>query len=359
MNRYSKMLLSLLLAFAAAFFILGIAADKGFAAFQDGAGGYMTEDVYEAYMALYEAWEAADKEPDILKSSAMLIEFIQKNQGTTLAPYAEDSYMRLLNKCVEEKKYQELETLAEQWNTFKPGDENFVRMIAVAARELKHTEKYLWALEEMYKKTPQTSFAEEIAEIYKELKNDAKYVEWTEIILKAPEGASDFLRHYNLFQHYSAKNDSAKTMEYAQSTLKAVDQAKNPPADMAKIIPEIRHSLNHTIGVSHYSNKRYDDAITYIMRALREKKYSNGYYLIGNCLWEQKKILNARMAFAKAQLLGESEKASAEDKSIAPRAKERMEQLHRALHNDTLVGIQNRYKQAQEMSDEDLLKPME
>ena len=358
MNRYSKMLFSMLLAFAAAFFILGIAGGPAVAAFQD-EGEEMTEEEYEAYMALYAAWEAADKEPDLIKSGAMLIEFIQKNQGTALAPYAEDSYMRLLNKSVEEKRYQELETLAERWNTFKPGDDNLVRMIAVAARELKHTEKYLWALEEMYKKTPQMNYAEEIAEIYKELKNDAKYIEWTEIILKAPEGAADFIRHYDLFQHYSAKNDSAKSMEYAQSTLRAIDQVKNPPADMAKIIPEIRHSLNHTIGVSHYSNKRYDDAITYIMRALREKRYSNGYYLIGNCLWEQKKILNARMAFAKAQLLGESAQATADDKTIAPRAKERMEQLHKALHNDTLVGIQNRYKQAQEMSDEDLLKPME
>jgi len=359
MNRYSKMLLSLLLAFAAAFFILGGTSDQVFAAFQDGEGEEMTEEEYEAYMALYAAWEAADKEPDILKSGAMLIEFIQKNQGTTLAPYAEDSYMRLLNRCVEGKRYQELETLADQWNTFKPGNDIIVNMIAVAARELKHTEKYLWVLEEMHKKNPKMDYVEEIAGLYKELKNDDKYIEWTEIILKTPEGASDFLRHYDLFQLYSAKNDTAKTMEYAQSTLKAIEQVKNPPADMAKVIPDIRYSLNHMIGASHYSNKRYDDAITYLMRALRDKKYSNGYYLIANSLWEQKKILNARMAFAKAQLFGESAQASAEDKSIAPRAKDRMEQLHRALHNDTLVGIQNRYKQAQEMSDEDLLKPME
>ena len=354
MNRYSKMLLSLLLAFATALFIFG-AAGQAFAALQDEADeedvGYTEEE--------YEAWNAADKEPDILKCGTMLIEFMHENPQSKLSPYAEGSYMRLLNRCVEEKNYQELETLAEQWNTFKPGDDNMVRMIAGAARELKHTEKYIWALEEMYKKAPQLDLAKELAGLYKDEKNDAKYIEWTEVILKEPDGASDFLRHYELYNYYLGKKDDAKSTQYAQSTLKAIEQAKNPPADAAKVIPDIRYALNHSIGVTHYTNKRYDDAISYFTRALRDKKYSNGYYLIGNCLWEQKKILNARMAFAKAQLLGESAQASAEDKSIAPKAKDRMEQLHKALQNDTLVGIDRQYKRAQEMSDDDLIKPME
>jgi hypothetical protein len=361
MNRYSKMLLSWLLMSATALFICGITAVQAFAAFQDGAGEEveMTEEEYAAYEAEYAAWDAADKEADILKSASMLLEFIKKNPKSTLLPYAEGSYQRLLAKCVEEKKYQELETLAEQWNAYKPGDENITRMIAVAARELKHTEKYLGALEEMYKRTPQLDFAKEIAGIYKESKNDARYIEWTEIIIKAPEEAANFLLHYDLYRHFSDKKDSARTMQYAQSTLKAIDQVKSPSAEEKKIIPEIRHAINHYIGATYYTDKKYDDAIAYFFKALKDKKYTNGYYLIGHCLSEQKKILNARLAYAKAQLFGESPQAGAEDKSIAPRAKERMEQLHRALQNNTLVNIDRQYKRAQELPDEDLIKPME
>jgi tetratricopeptide (TPR) repeat protein len=355
MSRYSKIFLSVLLASAAALFICGITTGPAFAAFQDEADeedvGYTEEE--------YEEWDAADKEADILKSGAMLIEFMKKNPQSELAPYAEGSYMRLLNKCVEEKRYQELETLAEQWNNFKPGNDSIVPMIAVAARELKHTEKYLWAMEEMYKKTPQLDYAKEIRGLYKNMKNDAKWVEWTQTVMNSPEEASNFLLHYELFEHFTEKNDTAKISEYTQSTLKAIDQTKNPSAEQAKIIPDIRHALNHNTGVSHYTAKRYDDAITYFMRALRDRKYSNGYYLIGRSLWEQKKILNARMAFAKAQLHGETAQASAEDKTIAPRAKEMMEQIHRSLQNNTLVGIERQYNRAREMSDEDLLKPME
>ena len=362
MTRYYRMSFTLLLAFAAALFICGITAERAFALFQDEADdeyAEMTEEEYEAYQAEYGAWEAADKETDILKSGAMLIEFMRKNPGSKLAPYAEGSYMRLLAKCSEGKKYQELETLAEQWNAFKPGDENIVRMIAVSARELKHTEKYLKSLEDMYKTTPQLGFAKEIRGLYQEMKNDAKYVEWTEVVMKAPEEASNFLLHFDLYRHFLGKKDSAKTMEYAQSTLKAIDQAKSPSAEEKKIIPDIRHELNHYIGVSYYNAKKYDDAVTYFMKALKDKKYANGYYLIGNCLSEQKKALNARLAYAKAQLFGESPQANAEDKSIAPKAKDRVEQIHRALQNNTLVNIERQYKRAQDMSDEDLLKPME
>ena len=355
MNRYSKMLLLVLLASATALFVGGITGGQAFAAFQDDAD----EEEVEYTEEEYEAWDAADKETDILKSGTMLIEFMKKNPDSKLTPYAEGSYQRLLARCVEEKRYQELLPLAEQWNAFKPGDENMVRMIAVAARETKNTEKYLWALEEMYKRTPQMDFAKELAALYKENKNDARYLEWTGIILKAPEGASDFVRHYELYRYYTDRKDAARTMEYAQSTLKAIGQVQNPPADVAKIIPDIRHELNHYIGATHFTNKRYDDAITFLLRALQDKKYSNGYYLIANSLWEQKKIQNARLAFAKAQLQGESAQASAEDKTIAPRARDRMEQIHRSLQNNTLVGIERQYNRAKEMSDEDLIKPMD
>jgi tetratricopeptide (TPR) repeat protein len=290
----------------------------------------------------------------------MLIEFMQKNPDSKLVPYAESSYMRLLARCIEEKNYQELEPLAEKWNSFKPGNQNTIAMIATAARELKHNEKYLRAMEEMHKHTPQLDFAKEIAALHKEMQNDDKYSEWVEtVVLKDPGEAADFRWHYELFHHYSKKSDSAKMMEYAQSALKAIDQLQNPSAEVAKILPDIRHELNHSIGVMYFTDKKFDDAMTYFLKAIRDKKYSNGYYWIGNCLWEQGLILNARMAFAKAQLLGESAQASADDKSIAPKAKERMEQLYKAMQNNTLVGIDRRYKRAQEMSDEDLIKPLE
>jgi tetratricopeptide (TPR) repeat protein len=233
-------------------------------------------------------------------------------------------------------------------------------MIAVAAKELNHKEKYLKALEEMHKRTPQTGFALEIANLYKEMGNDAKYVEWTEIVLKAPpDDVMNYQLHRILFGHYVEKKNSAKMIEYAHATLKAIDKLQNPPAEIAKELPDFRRDLNHRIGAFYLGEKKYDEAIAYFMKALKVKKYADGYFQIGQCLWAQQKVLNARLAFAKAQLLGESAQANSADKSIAPRAKDNMERVHKSLQNNTLTGIERQYKRAQEATDEDLIKPME
>lgn len=367
MNRYSKMLLSALLALSASLFICGITGGLTFAALQDDEDeNPMTEEEYEAYLveykayeAEYAAWEAADKEPDMVKSGAMLLEFIKDKPGSKLTPYAESSYLKLIAKAYTEKKFQELETLAEQWNVFKPGSDDIVRMIAVAANELKHTEKYLKALDDIYKREPSLDLAREFRRVYEEI-NDAKYIEWTHIVLKEePDSVERFRLNYDLFQYYSKKNDTAKILEYARATLNAIDQIKNPDAETAKALPDIRHGLNHGLGILYYNDGKFDEAIACFMKAIQEKKYANGYFLIATCLWKQQKTMNAMFAFAKAQLLGESAAASEEDKSIVQKAKDHMEQLYKAIQGGSLSGIDKRYKRAQDMADEDLIKPME
>ena len=86
----SKMFLSIMLALATALFTWGTGAGAVFAAQDDAGDEYsdMTEEEYEAYMIEYAEWEAADQETDASKSGAMLIEFMRKNPGSRLAPYA-------------------------------------------------------------------------------------------------------------------------------------------------------------------------------------------------------------------------------------------------------------------------------
>ena len=352
MKRYFGMILSVLLALAAVLFVSGITANPAYALFQEEA----EEEEAEYTEEEYEAWDAADKEPDLIKSGTMLIEFMQKNLESKLVPYADGSFKRLLFKCVEEKKYQELETLAEQWNTFKPGEKDTLLMIANAAKELKHEDKYLWSLEEIYKLDPQSGIAYEIADIYKGKKDDASYLKWLEPVLKAPEHDGNFRLRYSLMNYYVEKKDSAKTIEYAQATLASIDKLKSPSAEDAKAIPELRRSVNQTIGSIYLADKKYDQAISAFMRALKAQSSADSYFWIGNCLWQQGKIENAIIVFAKAQLKGEEGDAAA--KKIAATAKERLEQLYKSQHNNSTVGIDKSYRKARETSDDDMLKPM-
>jgi tetratricopeptide (TPR) repeat protein len=298
----------------------------------------------------FNAWEAADKEADPIKSGAMLIEFIKKYPATKLMQHAEYSYKTLLRKSSEDKKFQILETLAEQWNKIKPGNTETLFYIANAAEMLGHDDKCVQCMEELYKLNPQQGdMAYQIARMYKKMKNDSKYLQWTGIVLKLPEYEMDFRLRYELMQFYTENKDMVKAVELAKATLKSAELVKEPAADVKKTIIAIRHQANHLMGLTYYEQKKYDDAIKALQQAIKAEKYAEGYYWIGMCLWKkgladdnQDLIDEAKILFAKAELMGGE---------FAPKAKENLELLHKKQHNNTTIGIDKVYKKAKETPD--------
>jgi tetratricopeptide (TPR) repeat protein len=294
----------------------------------------------------FNEWEAADKGTDPLKSGALLIDFIKKYPNTKLMKQVEYSYKKFLIQCHEAEKYQELETLAEQWNAIKPGNVETITVIALAAGKLGHNEKYVQRLEELYKIDPKRDTAYDIAKLYKErLKNESKYIQWTETIMKYPESDMDFGLRYELMQYYTEKKDMGKALEFAQATIKAADLVVDPSEDLKKTLRSLRHQVNHVIGVTYYEQKKYADAIKYFQHAIKAEKYAEGYYWIGMCQWaqdQQDQIDEAILSFAKAEIQGGN---------YAPKAKEKLEFLYKKIHNGMTIGIDKVYRKAKETPD--------
>ena len=67
------------------------------------------------------------------------------------------------------------------------------------------------------------------------------------------------------------------------------------------------------------------------------EKSSESCYFIGYCLRMQKNIDDAMLWYARAEQHGGE---------YAPKAKENLEQLYKALHNNTLIGIEKIYRKA-------------
>jgi tetratricopeptide (TPR) repeat protein len=341
MKCYSRKILLTLFVMAIGFYAVAInnyavmaAQEKDTPASEEEVG-YTEEE--------YAAWETADKETDPIKSGTMLLEFIKKYPSSKLMIYADGSYKRILSQCLENQKYQELETLAEQWNTLKPGIAETIAYIAKASDKLGHNEKYAQRLEELYKLNPNRDAAYEIAKLYKEkLKNESKYLQWAGTIMKFPESDTDFGLRYELMQFYVNNKDMVKAVEFAQATLKAVDLVKDPSEDTRKTMRAIRHQVNHVVGVTYYEQKKYADAIKALQHAIKAEKYAEGYYWIGMCQWAEDQVDDAIVTFAKAEKQGGD---------YAPKAKEKLELLYKKLHNDTTIGINKVYKKAEETPD--------
>jgi tetratricopeptide (TPR) repeat protein len=332
----SRTFFAALLALAVSFFI--VAGDStAFALLQDQAQAEEEETEYgeEEYMA----WEAADKETDPLKCGAMLLAFVDKYPESALMPYVNSSYERLLFECSEADKYTELEVLAEQWSQLHPDDLQTLAYLAKASEILEHDEKCVDCYEKIYKLRPTGSIAYQIARLYKKMGNDDKYLEWNASAMMYPEYETDFRLRYEIMQFHASKNNISKAEEFARETIKAADLVKDPSEDTRKHLAVARHDAYHVIGVNLYDQKQFDEAIEAFRKAIEAERYADGYYWIGMCEWEKKMVDEAIESFAKAEVLGGD---------IAPKAKERMEQLYKAIHNDTTIGIDKVYRRAKE-----------
>lgn len=333
MERTGKTFFAAFLAAAVTIFVIG--GGTSFAALQDQAEEEETEYTEEEY----NAWAEADKEPDPLKRGAMLLAFVDKYPESKLMPYINSSYERLLFETSEAEKYSELEVLAEQWSELRPGQLQTLAYLAKATEILGHDQKCVECYEKIYKLRPTGSIAYQIARLYKKMGNDDKYLEWADSVMMYPEYETDFRLRYEIMQFHAAKNDIAKADAFARETIKAADLVKEPGEDTRKHLAVARHDAYHVIGVHLYDQNQFDEAIDAFRKAIEAERYAEGYYWIGMCEWEKKMVDEAIESFAKAEVLGGD---------TAPKAKERLEQLYKALHNDTTIGIEKVYRRARE-----------
>jgi TolA-binding protein len=293
----------------------------------------------EGYEDEYNAYDTAQKEPNLDKRGAMLIEFIEKYPKSKLMPHIDAAYTNLLFECSQEKKYEQLELLAEQWLKLHPNDLQTIAYIFDAAEKLGHDEKCVDCLEEIYKMQPSGSMAYNIAQLHKKTENQEKYIEWIEKMFTYPEYEGDYTLRYDLMQKYAEDKNLPKAAEYAELTLKSANLAKSDDAATKGYLRKVRHNCYHLIGLIQFEADNFSGAIKSFQQALRAEKYGDGYFWIGMSLWKQEKYEDAMIFFAETELQGGA---------YASQAKENLESLYKAFHNNKTTGINKIYTKAKE-----------
>ena len=290
----------------------------------------------------YDAWDKAAKEPDFEKRGTMLLAVIQKFPKTTLMPNINGSYETLLFEVSKTKKYELLEQLAEKWLKLHPNTITTIKYIATAAENLGHDQRCAECLEEIYKSEPSAGVAYTLLQTYKRLNNQAKYSEWADEIFKMPEFDGDFILRAEFVKRYAAANNFPKAAEYAQLTLKSTDvaeKAKQPDAETKEQLKDVRHACYHIIGMNYFEKDKFPEAISAFTQALKAEKYAEGYYYIAVCQRKMDKVDDAMISYACAELQGGE---------VEKKAKDNLEQVYKALHNNTTIGIDKVYNKAKE-----------
>lgn len=288
----------------------------------------------------YRTYYAAKQEPDFEKKAEMLTDFLLGNPQSALTENINSEYRLMLRELSQGKKYELLESLGEKWLKTHPKDMDVYAFVAEATMNLQKHERCAECLESIYEMQPSPTLAKEIYTAYQKSQNLAKETEWAEKLFKMPEFNDDYMLRYDFVMKYASSGNLPKAAEYAELTLKSLDMVARPDAKTQEQLNKLRRACYHVIASNLMEKGNYTEAISAFKRAIRAEKYAEGYYLIGLCLDNKKQVDDAISYYAIAEMMG------GED---AARAKARLEVLYRAMHNNTLIGIDKVYKKAKEL----------
>lgn len=294
----------------------------------------------------YDAYEKAKDEKDPAKKADALIAFMEKYPKSKLQQYIVAEYQNLAYGFRTNKQYDMLLGLSERWLKFFPEDLQTWAYALESATQLGNTQKRLEYAQKIYALKPTGALALEISETYKKAGNEASCLEWLHKVMEYPEYAGDFKLRLDLAQKYASEKNLTKAAEYAQLTLKSLDAAKKPEgmsdAEWQKAVRAVRRASHWLRGLNYYETKKYPQAVEAFQEALKAEVFDAAFYYIGLSQWKMDQIDEATISFGAAELLkGEHQS----------QAKDHLEKLYKALHNNTTVGIDKVYKKAQALLD--------
>jgi tetratricopeptide (TPR) repeat protein len=288
------------------------------------------------------AYYYATQETDPEKRAVKLIDFNKAYPQSTLAVPVRNTYMEMLESLHREKKNDLVASIGEKWLAVYANDRNACAFVGDASMQLGKYERCGECLEVVYGSMPSPKLARQIQVCYQKSDNRAKFIEWAEKLFAMPEFDSDYMLRQDCMMLLYNDNKLSKAAEYAQLTLKSADMVKAPGADTQEQLRKVRRASHHIIASSLMDQGKFTDAISEFEKALEAEKYAQGYYGIALCYDNSKKIDEAILYYAVTELMGGGE---------APKAKVRLETLYKAIHNDTLIGIDKVYSKAQKFID--------
>lgn len=290
----------------------------------------------------YDAYEKATQEQDLDKRGAMLLAFMEKFPKSKLMTYIVTEVQRLMYDHKQNQRWAKLLPLSEQWLKYYPNDLRTFVYIAESAHRLGQDQKYIDYALKIYALKPNCDLAASIASSYEKIGSKDKTFEWTQKLFSCPEYDGNYSIRYAFVLKYLEAKEGDKAAEYAGLTLKALELNKKPAnqseAEWSAEKTKVAFACNHVIAINYYNKKKYPEAIKAFERAAKFKKDSDAYYYIARSQWELDQVDDAILSFAVATKLGGEREAE---------AKNNLEKLYKAIHNNTLIGIEKVYTKAE------------
>ncbi len=281
----------------------------------------------------YDAYKAITGESDPAKKMELISQFFKTYPKSTLKPNVTSDFQEMLKNLRDAKKWTQVITVGRQFLAAVPDDAYTVAVVAEGYSETKNFQQFVIFGEATYKTNPSGNLAYAMAKAYKELGNNIKYLEWGERTIAAlPDNYETMLEMAII---YSDNQRIAESDKYAKMCLKVLQAAKKPEQmsdkDWATYTSRAFQACYLIIGSNAYQRQEFIAAIPQLENSLKYNPRNDmALYWLGDCYWQTRNTGKALINYAKASLLN--------GRAAAP-AKQKLENLYKQTHANSLVGL--------------------
>ena len=267
--------------------------------------------------------------------------FVQAHPDSQYKDYAQKQALSATQQWVVElyqkKDMAALGRASERLLRMQPGSETGLGGALEAFYATKNYAKAARYGEQLYARKPSPGIAAALADCYDKLKDNNKFATYARTVTEGKSDKEAFPYNIKLFDHHARRRSVSRAAGYAQKMLAAYGGSDLPPGFTEESWNQVKGQLYSTIGLNHYTRKRYRQTLVAYRNSLRFKpRDSAAYYHMGMSQWQLKDNRVAMKNLAIADGLGGS---------YSSRAQKALEALYKGGNNGSLDGL-DRIKKA-------------
>lgn len=279
------------------------------------------------YRKDYDQVQQIMKETDPAKREALLQQFIKEHPESRMIPTVAAN---IIYPYTQKQDWQKVIALASEYQKLAPEDPGLKNTLISAYLRTGNSAKAAELAEEMYKENPTKESAAALAQLYLQLKNTDKYMVYAEKVATEFPIEQSYPTMLQMAQIYIQKQNLPKAVELLSKVM-ATYGDKAPANVKEDDWNKTRAFAYGVMGADAYAKKDCAQTAAYYGKlATYAPKTADAYYYPGMCKWKENDQKGAIPYFAKAAVLNQP---------ISAKAKEYLEQLWKAEHNNTLDGL--------------------
>jgi tetratricopeptide (TPR) repeat protein len=307
------------------------------------------------YKKDYAEVEGIVKEADLQKRADLLVAFIKQHPISRMLDYVVLQYLECVKPSIQKKDWSRAISMEESFLALMPtekavqaaalpvGSDEFIKKQVLPSQKVMYQSlmaayfqsnnlpKAAEMGEKVYALSPDKTMVATLADIYLRMQNYDKYLSFGDKILADYPIDQAYQTALTMAQIYFQKQNAAKGMDLLSKVVEAFPD-KTPPNMKEETWNAQRAFYWNQKAAEAYRQKDYTKAIEEFERSIKysPKGDDTPYYYIGMSKWNSKDPEGAIPYFAKAMVLGKANSA---------KAKQYLEELYKARHNDSLDGL--------------------